>query len=116
MAEKLTSRAADSVAWAVENKPMQSPPAPQLPKNAGPCSALFTRQIAINAGRIGLQGQVKNPASHHAQAVRAKGKINARIQRHPPYHADQSVETEGNGLHHHPPASDTKRQWSIFFN
>lgn len=35
MAEKLTTRAADSVAWAVENKPMQSPPAPQLPKNGG---------------------------------------------------------------------------------
>ncbi|MBI6721761.1 hypothetical protein YA0069_14675 [Pseudomonas syringae] len=74
------------------------------------------RQIAINAGRIGLRDQVKNPALCQAQALRAKGKINARMQRHPPYHADQSVETKGNVLHHHPPASDPKRQRSIFFN
>jgi hypothetical protein len=83
---------------------------------AGSDGCLFIRQIAINPGRIGLRDQVKNPAFCQAQALRAKGKINARIQRHPPCHTDQSVKTKGNVLHHRPPTSDLKRQWSIFFN
>ncbi|KPW92837.1 hypothetical protein ALQ93_102449 [Pseudomonas syringae pv. pisi] len=86
------------------------------PKMAGSDGCLFLRQIAINAGPIGLRDQVKNPAFCQAQATSAKGKINPRIQRHPPCHADQSVKTEGHVLHHHPPASDPRRQWSIFFN
>ncbi|RMN67648.1 hypothetical protein ALQ54_101774 [Pseudomonas syringae] len=86
------------------------------PKMAGSDGCLLIRQIAINAGRIGLCDQVKNPAFCQAQATSAKGKINPRIQRHPPYHADQSVQTNRNVLHHHLPTSDLERQWSIFFN
>ncbi|KPY97688.1 hypothetical protein ALQ40_101870 [Pseudomonas syringae] len=86
------------------------------PKMAGADGCLFIRQIAINAGRMGLRDQVKNLAFCQAQATSAKGKINPRIQRHPPYHADQSVQTNRNVLHHHQPASDPKRQRSIFFN
>ncbi|RMO57618.1 hypothetical protein ALQ37_102665 [Pseudomonas syringae pv. aptata] len=92
-----------------------------MPKNGGggwggADGCLFIRQIAINAGRMGLRDQVKNLAFCQAQATSAKGKINPRIQRHPPYHADQSVQTNRNVLHHHQPASDPKRQRSIFFN
>ncbi|KPY28987.1 hypothetical protein ALQ60_101890 [Pseudomonas syringae pv. papulans] len=91
-----------------------------LPRNcskmAGSDGCLLIRQIAINAGPIGLRDQVKNPAFCQAQPVRTKGKINDRIQRHPPCHTDQSVQTNRNVLHHHLPTSDLKRQWSIFFN
>ncbi|ELP95965.1 hypothetical protein A979_24162 [Pseudomonas syringae BRIP34876] len=86
------------------------------PKMADLNWCLFTHQIAINAGRVGLCDQVKNPAFCQAQATSAKGKINPLIQRHPPCRTDQSVQTNRNVLHHHPPTSDPKRQWSIFFN
>ncbi|WP_159420677.1 hypothetical protein [Pseudomonas caricapapayae] len=73
-------------------------------------------QIAINAGHIGLRDQVKKPALRSAQAVRASSKINTQNGPDPPHQTDHSAKTNRNVLHHHPPVSDPKRQWSIFFN
>ncbi|MBL3873203.1 hypothetical protein ALP44_102951 [Pseudomonas syringae pv. theae] len=86
------------------------------PKMTIPAQRLFMRQTAINAGSIGLQGQVKNPVLLDAQAARSRSKISVQKRRAHTHQPDQSLQTKGNVLHHHPPTSHLEHQRSIFFN
>ncbi|RML40989.1 hypothetical protein ALQ95_102679 [Pseudomonas syringae pv. ribicola] len=86
------------------------------PKTTSPAQRLFMCQIAINAGSIGLQGQVKNPALLDAQAASSRSKISVQKRRAHTHQTDQSLQTNGNVLHHHPPTSHLEHQRSIFFN
>ncbi|ATV15703.1 hypothetical protein CFN58_04960 [Pseudomonas avellanae] len=86
------------------------------PKTTSPAQRLFMRQIAINATAVGLQGQVKNPASRGAHAARSRSKISLQKRSSHTHQPDQSLQTKGNVLHHHPPTSHLEHQRSIFFN
>ncbi|KPZ15161.1 hypothetical protein ALO40_102923 [Pseudomonas syringae pv. viburni] len=94
----------------------KAPPSCNRPKMTMPAQRLFMRHIAINATAVGFQGQVKNPASLDAKAARSRSKISFQKRRAHTHQTDQSLQTKGNVLHHHPPTSYLEHQRSIFFN